>query len=72
MKNRKAASALFGSWSDFLRIQATKLGGSLIKYLLQKMVNSCSSVEEGGFELLLCNKWKILETHGEGWRSGFD
>lgn len=44
---------------------AVKAGGSLIRYLSQKRVKSCSKSE------FLCKKCWTLGTHGEIWRSEF-
>lgn len=42
---------------------AVKGGGSLIRYLSQKMVKSCSKL------MVFCKRWWILGIHGEVWRS---
>lgn len=42
---------------------AVKVGGSLIRYLSQKRVKSCSKLL-----LLLCKNCWTLGTHGEIWR----
>lgn len=58
-------SARFRNWSEFLRIYAAKVGGSLIRYLSQKVVKSSSNLS------LFCKKCWTFGIHGEVWRSDF-